>query len=159
VCVDTIVIHASRERVWREVLSFPDIPSPPKFWLFKMGLPYPMSTTAVGDYVGADRRCIFGGNAVFKERVAEFDPNRRLTFDILEIPPEPELMGHLTPTRGQFELRESDDGTTLLVGSTWYSLHVRPLWYFDAWTQHIFHAVHQRVMEDVRARAEAPRLE
>ena len=73
---------------------------------------------------------------------------------MVELPNDPELIGHLTPKRGRFELRANGDGTTTLVGTTWYGLHVHPRWYFDAWTRHIFRAVHLRVMADVKRRAE-----
>ena len=155
VVTDEIVIHAPSSKVWPQVTTFPEILSSPDFWLFRLGLPYPMATTSAGDFVNAERRCIFNHGAVFKERVAEFVPFEKLTFDIVELPPDPELIGHLTPHRGQFVLRNNGDGTTTLIGSTWYTLHVRPLWYFDWWTQHIFRAVHLRVMEDIRRRAEA----
>ena len=149
-----ILIRAPAAKVWPHILAFDTIPAPPEFWLFRLGLPYPTATTNAGNFVGADRACIFSGNAVFRERVAELVPNERLTFEIVEIPPDPELMGHLSPHRGRFILRENGDGTTTLVGSTWYTLHVRPLWYFDWWTHHIFRAVHLRVMENVRRLAE-----
>lgn len=152
---DRMVIHAPPARVWPQITAFPAIPAPPRFWLFKLGLPYPVATTTAGNYVGADRRCIFSGNAVFRESVAGLTPERELTFDILEVPPDPELLGHLTPRRGQFLLHDNGDGTTTLTGTTWYTLHVRPLWYFDWWTHYIFQAVHLRVMEDVKRRAEA----
>lgn len=155
VVVDELVIHAPAAKVWREVTSFPEIPSAPKFWLFRMGLPYPVATTSAGDFVNADRKCIFSHDAIFTEKIVELVPQEKLTFDILESPPDPELIGHLTPHRGQFVLRSNADGTTTLIGSTWYTLHVRPVWYFDWWTQHIFRAVHLRVMEDVRRRAES----
>jgi hypothetical protein len=154
VVTDELLIHASPARVWQHVKAFPDIPSRPQFWLFRLGLPYPMTTTSSGDFVNADRECIFSGHAIFKERVAELIPDRKLTFEILESPPDPELVGHLTAHRGQFLLRPNEDGTTTLVGSTWYTLQVRPRWYFDLWTRHIFRAVHLRVMEDIRRRAE-----
>ncbi len=152
---DEIVIRASPDRVWKEVTSFPEIPAPANFWLFRLGLPYPIATTKTGDFIGADRRCIFSRDATFVETVAEFLPREKLTFNIVGLPQDPELIGHLTPQRGQFLLRDNGDGTTTLTGTTWYTLHVRPLWYFDAWTRHIFRAVHLRVMEDVRRRAEA----
>jgi len=151
---DQILIHAPPAKVWPHVTSFPEIAAKPRFWLFRLGLPRPMATTCAGDFVGADRRCIFSGGAVFSETVAEIKPLEKLTFDIVELPPDPELIGHLTPSRGQFELRDNHDGTTTLIGRTWYSLHVRPLWYFDWWTWHIFQAVHLRVMENVREQAE-----
>ncbi len=153
--VDEILIHAPPERVWSQVTAFPTIPAPANFWLFRLGLPYPVATTSAGDFVGADRRCIFSAGAVFTERVSELVPREKLTFEIIGLPNDPELIGHLTPHRGQFLLRDNHDGTTTLIGTTWYTLHVRPLWYFDAWTQSIFRAVHLRVMDDVRRRAEA----
>ena len=54
----------------------------------------------------------------------------------------------------QFELRDNHNGTTTLIGRTWYTLHVRPVWYFDWWTRYIFRAVHLRVMENVREQSE-----
>ena len=128
IVTDEILIHAPPARVWPQITAFPAIPAPPRFWLFRLGLPYPMATTTAGDFVGADRRCIFSRGAVFKESVASLTPGRELTFDILEAPPDPELLGHLTPRRGQFVLRDNGDGTTTLTGRTWYTLHVRPLW-------------------------------
>lgn len=154
VVTDEIVIAATPEKVWPLIQQFGKIPAPPAFWLFRLGLPYPESTLSEGNFVGAKRQCIFSGNAVFRETIAEFEPARKLTFTIDESPPDPELLGHLTPVRGQFELRDNGNGTTVLRGSTWYYLHVRPLWYFNWWTDHIFRAVHLRVMNDVRRRAE-----
>jgi hypothetical protein len=155
VLTDEILIHASASKVWPQLTSFPEIPSPPGFWLFRLGLPYPTATTSAGDFVNADRQCIFSKNAVFKETVVELVPFEKLTFDIIDSPKDPELLGHLTLHRGQFVLCGNPDGTTTLVGSSWYTLHVRLAWYFDLWTRHIFRSVHVRVMEDIRRRAEA----
>ena len=139
-------------------MSYPDafreIAEPPRFWLFRLGLPYPVATTNGGNFVGAPRECIFSGNAVFREKVAELIPAERLTFDIVESPPDPELLGHLDAHRGQFLLRDNGDGTTTLVGTTWYTLHERPAWYFGWWVEHIFRAVHLRVMHNVKTLAE-----
>jgi len=154
VVVDEIRIAAPPARVWPHVLAFAPIPDPPDYWLFRLGLPYPTETTHGGDFEGADRACRFSGGAVFKERVAWLDPGRNLVFDILEMPPDPELLGHLDAHRGEFELRDNGDGTTTLVGRTWYSLQVRPAFYFDWWTHQIFRAVHLRVMRNVKRLAE-----
>ena len=157
VVTDQIVIHAPPSKVWPCVTSFPQIPAKPRYWLFRIGLPMPESTTSEGNFVGAKRACIFDDNDVFKEVVSEYVPEKKLTFDIFEIPKDPELLGHLTPGRGQFVLRDNHDGTTTLIGSTWYSLHVSPGWYFNWWTHSIFSAVHLRVMNDIKRRAEAAR--
>jgi len=155
VVMDELSITAPPSVVWPHVLAFAPILDSPDYWLFHLGLPYPTETTNGGAFVGADRACRFSANAVFKERIVEFDPQRRLTFDIVESPPDPELIGHLDAYRGQFELRANPDGTTTLIGRTWYSLHVRPAFYFDWWTHDIFSAVHLRVMRNVKRLAEA----
>lgn len=155
VVTDEIRIAAPPAKVWLHVLAFSEIPDAPDYWLFRAGLPYPTETTNGGNFVGADRACRFSGGAVFKEKVAEFVPEKLLTFDIVESPPDPELLGHLDAHRGQFELRDNGDGTTTLIGRTWYSLHVRPAAYFDWWTHDIFRAVHLRVMKHVKRLSES----
>jgi hypothetical protein len=151
---DEILIRARPSQVWPHVLAFPDIPDRPDYWIFRLGLPYPTQTTNSGHFVGADRQCMFSDGIVIKEQVAEFIPREKLTFDIVQQPTHPEAYGHITLHRGQFVLRDNGNGTTTLFGSSWYTLHVRPLWYFDIWTRDMTHAVHMRVMNNVRRLAE-----
>jgi hypothetical protein len=161
VVTDRILIQASPAKVWPHVLAFPEIPEAPDYWIFRLGLPYPTQTTNGGDYVGADRQCIFSNGVVIKERVAEFVPNEKLTFDVAEQPTDPEAYGHITLHRGQFILQDNHDGTTTLIGSSWYTLHVRPRWYFDLWTRDMSRAVHLRVMNHIRRLSEGklPRMD
>lgn len=151
-----ILIHAPPAKIWPHVLAFPVIPEQPDYWIFRLGLPYPTQTTNGGNFVGADRQCIFSNGVVIKERVAEFVPNEKLTFDVAEEPTDPEAYGHITLHRGQFVLEDNHDGTTTLIGSSWYTLHVRPRWYFDLWTRDMTRAVHLRVMNHIRRLAETP---
>lgn len=154
VVTDEILIRATPDKVWPHVLAFPEIPDKPGYWIFRLGLPYPTETTNGGDFVGADRQCKFSNGIVIKEKVAEFVPREKLTFDVAEQPTDPEAYGHITLHRGQFVLRDNRDGTTTLTGSSWYTLHVRPRWYFDLWTRDMTRAVHLRVMNHVRRLAE-----
>jgi hypothetical protein len=154
VVTDAILIHAPPAKVWPHVLAFPEIPDSPHYWIFRLGLPYPTQTTNGGNFVGADRQCMFSNGIVIKEHVAEFVPNEKLTFDIAEQLTDPEAYGHITLHRGQFVLRDNHDGTTTLTGSSWYTLHVRPQWYFDLWTRDMTRAVHLRVMNHVRRLSE-----
>jgi len=158
VVTDEILIRATPDKVWPHVLAFPEIPDRPDYWIFRLGLPYPTQTTNGGNFVGADRQCMFSDGIVIKERVAEFVPNQKLTFDIVEQPTHPEAYGHITLHRGRFELRDNGNGTTTLIGSSWYTLQVRPAWYFDLWTRDMTRAVHLRVMQHVRRLAEEERL-
>lgn len=156
VVTERILIQAPLAKVWPHVLAFPEIPDPPHYWIFRLGLPYPTTTTNGGNFVGADRQCIFSNGVVIKERVAEFVPNAKLTFDVAEQPTDPEAYGHITLHRGQFLLQDNCDGTTTLVGSSWYTLHVRPRWYFDLWTCDMTRAVHRRVMNHIKRLSEEP---
>jgi len=154
IVTDQILIHAPPGKVWPHVLAFSEIPDAPDYWIFRLGLPYPTQTTNGGNFVGADRQCMFSNGIVIKERVAEFVPQQTLAFDVAEQPTDPEAYGHITLHRGQFVLRDNHDGTTTLIGSSWYTLHVRPRWYFDLWTRDMTRAVHLRVMNHVRRLSE-----
>jgi hypothetical protein len=154
VVTDRIVIHAPPTKVWPHVLAFPEIPDPPGYWIFRLGLPYPKQTTNGGNFVGADRQCIFSNGVLIRERVAEFVPNEKLTFNVAEQPTDPEAYGHITLHRGQFVLHDNHDGTTTLTGSSWYTLRVRPRWYFDLWTRDMTRSVHLRVMNHIRRLSE-----
>jgi hypothetical protein len=151
-----MLIHAPPQKVWPHVLAFPPITEAPDYWLFRIGLPYPVATTNTGNYIGAQRFCIFSSGLVIKELVAEYVPDRRLTFDIYEQPRHPEAYGHITLHRGRFDLIDNHDGTTTLVGSSWYTLHVSPHFYFDWWVRDMTHEVHLRVMRHVRELSEGP---
>jgi hypothetical protein len=154
VVTDRILIHAPSAKIWPHVLAFPEIPDPPDHWMFRLGLPYPTTTSNGGNFVGADRQCAFSNGVVIRERVAEFVTGEKLTFDIAEQPTDPEAYGHITLHRGQFVLQDNHDGTTTLIGSSWYTLHVRPRWYFDLWTRDMTRAVHLRVMNHIKRLSE-----
>jgi uncharacterized protein YndB with AHSA1/START domain len=157
VMTDRLIVHAPATEVWKHVVAFPPITSAPDYWLNRIGLPAAVGTTCEGTFVGADRRCIFTNGLVFQETVSAIDPPHLLTFDIIDQPHDPELLGHLTVHRGQFELEDNRDGTTTLVGRSWYTLHMRPLCYFDWWARDITSHVHLRVMNHIRQLSEAPR--
>ncbi len=154
---DHILIKAPAAEVWNYVVSFPSIDAAPNYWLNAVGLPSPLATTCQGAFVGAARECIFSDGLVFKERVSEITPGRLLTFEIVEQPSNPELLGHLTLHRGQFQLIENNDGTTTLIGRSWYILQMRPLWYFVWWTRDVTTHVHVRVMEHIKTLSERKR--
>ncbi|MEP6822010.1 MAG: SRPBCC family protein [Chthoniobacterales bacterium] len=155
VVTDQIVVAAPPAEVWKHVVAFPRITDEPDYWLNKVGLPSAAETTCEGEFVGAKRECIFSNGLVFKEVVSELEPQRRLTFDVTEQPNDPELLGHVTLHRGQFELQANPDGSTMLIGRSWYTLRVRPLWYFDWWTRDITREVHLRVMRHIKHLSEA----
>jgi hypothetical protein len=152
--VDTMVINASPEQVWKYVAATPRNDAPLEWWLFGIGLPHPVETT-VSDYrEGAKRACVFSNGVVFDEVMSVYEPNRELTFDIVKQPADPEIIGHITMERGQFLLHDNGNGTTTLTGTSWYRLHVYPAWYFDLWAESITRNVHIHAMKHIKRLAE-----
>jgi hypothetical protein len=151
---DQVSIHAPGHRVWKYVAAHPVNSSEADYWLFTVGLPRPMQSTATGDTVGSERKCIFSNGAIFDELVVESERDSIFTFDILKQPEDPEIIGHIEILRGQFILKENADGTTTLIGKSWYKLRVYPVWYYDLWAEDITRKVHMRVMEHIKALAE-----
>lgn len=153
---DAVVIHAPPSQVWKHLAAVPLIPEKPHYWLFQMGLPYPTNATVSGQGVGATRLCVFSRNCVFQEKIVAWEPNQRLTFDVTAQPHDPEILGHARVKRGQFILRDNHDGTTTLVGTSWYELYVFPAWYYDLWASSIARQVHLRVMYHIKDLSEHP---
>ena len=154
VVTDTVVIHAPPAQVWSHLAAVPLIPDKPSYWLFQMGLPYPTHATVTGQGVGAAHQCIFSRHCVFQEKIVAWEPGRRLTFDVTAQPRDPEILGHARVKRGQFLLRDNHDGTTTLIGTSWYELSVYPAWYYDLWASAIARQVHLRVMDHIKRLSE-----
>ncbi|MBC6112759.1 hypothetical protein ACFOG5_23485 [Pedobacter fastidiosus] len=151
---DEIVIKASPSKIWNNVVAFEKIKQPNNYWLFKIGMPSPMQTTVTDYKYGAGRKCIFSNGYAFDEKIVAFDVNKNLTFDIVGQPQDPEIMGHIDIKRGQFLLKDNGNGTTTLVGNSWYKLRVFPIWYYDVWAESITRNVHLRVMDHIKELSE-----
>jgi len=154
VVTDTVVINAPVSKVWPLVIAYKKNATPNKYWLFKIGMPSPVQSTTTGNYVGASRKCIFSNGYVFVERITEVEVNKKLTFTITNQPRDPEIMGHIDIEKGQFILQDNGNGTTTLIGNSWYQLHVFPVWYYGLWAESITRNVHLRVMQHIKLLSE-----
>jgi uncharacterized membrane protein YhaH (DUF805 family) len=156
-----IVIQAPAEKVWQNVIDFPELPPPSKL-IFALGVAYPQRARLEGRGVGAVRYCEFS-TGPFVEPITAWDPPRRLAFDVAsqpyplrEISPyrvvdAPHLDGFLQSRRGEFLLRPTVDGGTEVIGTTWYEVHIFPQAYWQLYADAIIHAIHERVLEHVAA--------
>ncbi len=154
VVTDEVTVNAPPEYIWRYIVDYPDNPNPPKYWLWSLGLPSPTHSVAPVQKVGARRDCKFTGNQAFEERIAVLEPNKRLVFDITKQPDHPEIIGHMRVDRGELVLRPNADGTTTIIATSWYRLHVRPAPYFAWWAADVTRHVHFRVMGYMKTLAE-----
>ena len=64
------------------------------------------------------------------------------------------MAGHIQILRGQFILKVNPDGSTRLIGKSWYRLRVYPAWYYGLWAEDITRQVHLRVMKHIKRLAE-----
>ncbi len=152
---DQVVINAPVGRVWHYVVAYRKNTQPNQYWLFKMGMPSPVQSTADGYHAGANRKCIFSNGYVFDEKIVVYEKEKNLTFDVTNQPRDPEIMNHIDIRRGQFILKDNGNNTTTLIGNSWYELHVFPTWYYDLWAQSVTRNVHLRVMNYIKELSEA----
>jgi uncharacterized membrane protein YhaH (DUF805 family) len=160
-----IEVNAPPERVWRHVVAFSELP-PPKEFLFRAGIAYPVRAEIQGTGAGAVRHCVFS-TGPFVEPIEVWDAPRLLKFSVTKNPEPmqewtpyrdvhpPHLDGYLASSGGQFLLMPLPGGRTRLEGTTWYRHHMWPVTYWQAWSDAIIHRIHLRVLRHVRSLAEA----
>jgi len=161
----TIDVDAPPSVVWRNVVSFSELPAP-SHWIFKLGFAYPVRATIRGRGVGAVRRCEFT-TGPFVEPITVWDEPRRLAFDVASQPAPmketswyPDLRpahldDYLVSKGGEFRLEPLPGGRTRLTGTTWYSHSIRPSWYWRPLSDAVIHRIHARVLAHVKALSEA----
>jgi hypothetical protein len=160
----TIEVNAPPERVWKEVVSFAEIPEPTEE-IFRLGIAYPRRATIAGAGPGAVRRCEFS-TGTFVEPIEVWDAPRRLKFSVTSNPAPmeewtpyssvhpPHLDGFLVSRGGQFLLTPLAGGRTRLEGTTWYQHHLWPAEYWQLWSDAIIHRIHWRVLTHIKRLAE-----
>ncbi|HXA49574.1 MAG TPA: hypothetical protein VNV86_04690 [Candidatus Acidoferrum sp.] len=160
----SLTIAAPPEVVWRNVVTFSDLPEPGE-WFFRAGLAYPQRARIVGSGPGAIRYCEFS-TGPFVEPIEVWDEARLLRFRVTENPaPMHEwnpyahvlprhLHGYLVSKQGQFRLTALPGNRTLLEGTTWYQHGLWPAQYWRWWSDAIIHRIHLRVLTHIQRLSE-----
>lgn len=158
--VTRVVISASIDKVWDEVIQFSTIPEPTEI-LFRMGIAYPTSARIEGKGVGAIRYCTFSTGS-FVEPITHWEKNHKLAFDVSEQPTPmtevspytgihpPHLDWAVRSIKGQFVLKESDDGMVELEGTTWFHTEMKPEPYWSFIAEEMIHLIHHRVLNHIK---------
>jgi len=162
--VETIVINAPAEWVWRSVVHMDLIDEPPAL-PFRLGVAYPLRGEVVGEGIGALRRGEFStGTAI--ERVTEWIPNRKLAFVVVsdvpgmrELSPyehvhAPHVAGYFLTTATSFELSPLVDGRTEVVERTSHQLKLDPVFYWLPMARWVVHVNNARVLAHIGRQAE-----
>lgn len=158
-----VVINASPEVVWKNVVEFPELEEPTEF-LFNAGIAYPINATIEGHGVGAIRHCNFNTGS-FVEPITVWDESKLLAFDVIEQPEPmkelsfwdidaPHLHDYFVSKKGQFKLTKLPNGQTELEGTTWYYHDIKPDFYWRVWSDWIIHNIHNRVLNHIKLNAE-----
>ncbi len=162
----SVIVATPPDAVWRNVVSFPDLP-PPDDWVFSTGVAFPTRATIDGIGPGAIRRCEFS-TGTFVEPIEIWDEPHLLHFSVTENPPPmrewsfggdihpPHLEGFMFSRAGQFLLQPLPGGQTRLEGTTWYEHDLWPTAYWRLWSDFLIHRIHRRVLEHVRTLSENP---
>ncbi|QSE99430.1 hypothetical protein JR347_16050 [Fulvivirga lutea] len=161
--VTSIIISASPEVVWKNVIEFPDL-EPPREFLFKAGISYPINARIEGHGVGAIRYCNFNTGS-FVEPITIWEKPKLLAFDVKEQPKPmtelsfwdidaPHLQDYFVAKKGQFKLTPLPNGKTELEGTTWYVQKIYPGFYWNIWSNSIIHAIHDRVLAHIKKESE-----
>lgn len=161
----SIVINASKEVVWDNVVKFPDIPAPTE-WIFRTGIAYPTSSKIIGTGEDAIRYCEFTTGS-FVEPIEIWDEPNHLQFSVREQPiplkrmiyEKSEVPGNMykyfVSNKGQFRLTKIGENQVLLEGTTWYYHKIRPVSYWKIWSEYIIHSIHKRVLKHIKTTSEA----
>jgi hypothetical protein len=163
--VSKIEVNAPPDLVWKYLIDFPRLKEPTE-WIFKTGIAYPVEAKINGRGPGAIRECIFT-TGKFVEPIKVWNEAKLLRFGVLEQAPPmrelslypdlhpPHLDNYLVAKQGQFRLIAIDKNHTDLYGTTWYQNRMGPGPYWRMWSDWIIHSIHMRVLNHVKALAEA----
>lgn len=154
-----VVIKASPEIVWKNVVVFPDL-NPPSEFIFKAGISYPIKARIDGSGVGAIRYCQFN-TGDFIEPITKWEENKLLAFNVKEQPvplreislwdvKSPHLHDYFVSTQGEFRIKELANGMVQLEGTTWYYQNIKPGFYWNLWANMIIHKIHKRVLTHIK---------
>lgn len=162
-----VIIDATPAAVWAQLKDIRDLPEP-KETLFVLGVAHPLETYVEGEGgVGARRVCRLSTGDM-PELITVWKPGEELRFKVLETPAPmkeaallgreidaPHLHGSYASLEGGFRLEALPDGRTRLTGTSRYLLNLAPASYWNLWTREIVSQVQLRVLNHVKARAEA----
>ncbi|WP_205504499.1 hypothetical protein [Rufibacter psychrotolerans] len=161
--VTSLVIDASPETVWENVVAFPELEEPTEL-IFKTGIAYPINATIKGTGVGAVRHCNFTTGS-FVEPITVWNRPKLLKFKVVNQPAPmkeisfwdidaPHLHDYFVSTQGQFKLTALPNGQTKLEGTTWYYHNIKPAFYWRPWSNYIIHEIHKRVLTHIKVNSE-----
>jgi hypothetical protein len=162
-----VVVAASPERVWNELLNVPAIRPEELQWSFShaIGLPRPRAALLTGAGVGAIRDLYWDDDVHFREYVTTWDTAKRLAYRV-DVSPARETLRRLDThvvigdrffdvQEGEYSLRDLGGGRTELSLSTTYRMRTKVNPYGEWWANRTLGDFHTVVLQLIRDRSEA----
>lgn len=164
---ESIMINAPASRVWQAVTSDAPILEPPTL-VGRLGVAYPERGHLAGKGVGAARIGYFS-TGIAREQVTGWQENRTLGFVVLHQPPAmtemspyrhvhaPHVNGYFETGETRFEIEPLGARTSRLKIVAAHRLHIDPVIYWKPIAQWAASNNTQRVLRDIKVKAENPR--
>ena len=164
---ESIDVRAPPMMVWQAVTHMGRINAQPSL-LFRMGFSYPTEGVIHGEGVGAIREGHFSTGVAY-ERVVDWQPGRRLTFDVLSDAPSlrelspyrevhaPHVEGYFRTRTAEFDITAVPGGSRLTLKTT-HELDLNPAFYWAPIAQWVTHQNKVRVLTHFRDLAETATL-
>lgn len=161
------VIEADAATVWRQVVRVPAIgvDEQRRSFFHAIGIPRPLEATLDRDGVGGLREASFHGGIRFRERVSEWQPERRLGFTISVVPgsvtpyvlDEHVRVGgeHFDVLYGRFRLEPLGPRRTRLRLESRHRLTTRFNAYAGVWSDAVMRDLQEGICDVIRRRSEA----
>lgn len=161
---EAIDIQAPREAIWQAIVSDKPIAEPPGL-IAATGLAYAVKGEMLGTGVGATRLGRFSTGTA-REKITDWQPGRRLAFAVLTQPPcmeemspyrrvhSPHVRGYFQTLTTSFELHPLAAGGTRLIVRSSHILRIDPLPYWEPIARWAAHSNAQRVLRDLKHKAE-----
>lgn len=162
---DAILIAASPEKVWSEIVSVPAISSAelPAQWIYWLDFPRPISAEIDFHGLGARRLATFERDVSFFEIVTEWKPNERLGFSIEADPafiPHTAFDQHIIVggrfydvLDGLYEIQPHPQGCRLVLTSR-HRLSTPFNGYAGIWSRWVMNQIQGSILTVIKNRAE-----
>jgi hypothetical protein len=159
-----LLVHVGAKEVWQSLAAennyqFDNL-------LFKAGISYPMKTKLVHKDNCWFLSCAYN-NGTIDMPVSKAEAGQELVFSLHDTPAPmkeltlynnfhaPHLHGYFMVDEGRIRLIEQPNNTTLLVATTIYRHNIKPVHYWQLWSDALLDQVHFEVLNTIKTKAEA----
>jgi hypothetical protein len=151
VIATSVLFDAGPDDVWRQLLTYEEIPGRPPFPLRTL-LPVPIRTEGDKTRVGSAIHCFYRGGNLIKV-VTACEPPCLFEFEVTR-----QNIGIESCVRalcGSYRIRPRGDGSEVVLSTT-YRAHLRPRFFWRPLEAFLIHSMHRYILEGMRRKGLHP---